>query len=994
MPPLNHIHIPTMKRFLSLVSLCVLGVYNLSAQNVSLQKQNQLSTRLHDLEVGRQAIAKQHNDKCAYDIIRDKQLQDPEAAKEEKEFQLAVSKYIEKNQSQLESRKAGVLTVPIVFHVLHQGEAVGTGNNIPEAQILSSIEALNRDFRRLADDGGVAQGAGPDTEIEFCLASKDPSGNPHSGINRIDASGQFNYDNIGIDEDVNGTNLKNLSKWSTNDYVNVWVVREINNQDPYPTWNGGTLGYAYRVTGGSAVNPNTNPAGNTNDGIVVANFALGNDPDNSESWRIFYNLNRTLTHEMGHHLNLQHTFAGGSCATESDCLTEGDYVCDTPPTIQQTNCGTPACSGTQQVENYMDYTGETCADMFSAGQVVRMRAVLEGFSRSSLIASDVCGSVPPTADFEADDLIPCLNSTVEFTNLTLLSVDTYTWVISPATFNYVNGTNANSENIEVEFTAAGNYTITLTATNAAGSDTETKTDYIVAGSGKSLPYSEDWENATTYTEWGVSNPDDLTTWSITDVAGNTPGTKAAFVDNNDYDDADGAALRDGLISPTLDFSGYSNITLNFDQAYARYSNTYQDSLALYISTDCGTTFTKIAFYKDAALKTTADETTAFTPSTANHWCGTGGFADCIEVDLSAYAGESSVKIMWENISNWGNNLYIDNINVTGIAGAAPVAEFTAAKTSACEDESVSLTDASTNTPTSWAWSATPSAGVTFSPSNTAQNPSVSFANSGTYTVELTATNATGSDTETKTDYITVEGIPTVTIAINASENIICDGENVDFTATPSNQGSTSTINWYVNDVLQATTGTSFSSSTLQDNDEVKARIIAEYTCGNDTAFSGIETIAVEDVLDAGINITSTSTTICAGDPVTFDATLSNEGTSNVIEWYVNNSLEGSTGASFTTSTLSDGDIVKARVIATYSCGKDTTMSNEIQIAVGSLPKPEITISALATSICPGDDLDFNAVVTNEGISSLISWYINDVAQASTGDSFTASGLSD
>ena len=165
--------------------------------------------------------------------------------------------YMQANQR--EGEKATVYTIPVVFHIMHLGEAVGVGNNIPESQITSSVEAMNRDFRRLATDNGIAQGAGPDMEIEFCLATTDPSGNPHSGINRVNASGTANYDNIGIDEDVNGDDIKALSKWSTNNYVNIWVVREINDQGDFGNWGGGTVGYAYPVSSSSATNPNVNP---------------------------------------------------------------------------------------------------------------------------------------------------------------------------------------------------------------------------------------------------------------------------------------------------------------------------------------------------------------------------------------------------------------------------------------------------------------------------------------------------------------------------------------------------------------------------------------------------------------------------------------------------------------------------------------------------------------------------------------------------------------
>ncbi|MGB0166402.1 MAG: PKD domain-containing protein, partial [Luteibaculum sp.] len=412
---------------------------------------------------------------CMYDQLLEKKMEDPEYRRNMELFEKMIRKRSAQIEAEsLEGQKATVYTIPVVFHIYHVGEALGQGHNIPTEQITSSVEALNRDFRRLATDGGVALGAGPDIEVEFCLATLDPDGNPTNGINRIDASGTGNYENIGIDEDVNGFELKALSKWPTDEYVNIWIVREINDQGEYGEWSGGTAGYAYPVSGSSSINPNVNPSFNPGDGIVVVNFSLGNDPSFNKGWNIYFNqkLNRTLTHEMGHHLNLRHTFHGGSCS-EGDCSTEGDFVCDTPPTVLNSNCNSPACSGTQQVGNYMDYTGENCYDMFSAGQKTRMRAVLEGFSRSSLTSSMGCAAGFANADFEADDQIVPIGQTINFTDLSSISPAATSW-----TWDFGDGQGSSDQNPSHSYTTGGLKTVSLTVSNGSESDTETKVDYI------------------------------------------------------------------------------------------------------------------------------------------------------------------------------------------------------------------------------------------------------------------------------------------------------------------------------------------------------------------------------------------------------------------------------------------------------------------------------------------------------------------------------------
>ncbi|MFT5920264.1 MAG: hypothetical protein ACI9FU_002082, partial [Granulosicoccus sp.] len=189
-----------------------------------------------------------------------------------------------------------VYTIPVVFHVIHKGENVGSGTNISDAQLMSSIDALNRDFRRTNADGGIAQGAGPDTEIQFCLASVNPSGNATSGINRVNGSGVSQYSSQGI-TNSNELDVKDLSRWDNQYYLNIWVVSEIDNNNADVSnpadFFGGTLGYAYLPT-----NPVT--FNSDRDGIVAINLCVGNDPNQTNGYRLWPwggLTNRTVTHE-------------------------------------------------------------------------------------------------------------------------------------------------------------------------------------------------------------------------------------------------------------------------------------------------------------------------------------------------------------------------------------------------------------------------------------------------------------------------------------------------------------------------------------------------------------------------------------------------------------------------------------------------------------------------------------------------------------------------
>lgn len=268
-----------------------------------------------------------------------------------------------------------VYEIPVVVHVLHKGSPVGVAENISDAQIHSAIEALNEDFRKMPGTNG--DGLGVDTFIQFKLALRTPEGNPTTGITRLNASGVPGYDSDGVAasplfDGADQTFLKSLVTWFGQDYVNIFVVTEINGNDG----GSGVQGFAY-----------TSPTGDARDGITVLYNAFGTEG----TLKPGRELNRTATHEMGHHLSLYHTFWETSeCGTEQDCTLEGDRVCDTPPTVENSTCSDPECDNAQ-VENYLDYSPTSCRNTFTTGQRTRMRFCLET-SRNSLLTS--LGGVP------------------------------------------------------------------------------------------------------------------------------------------------------------------------------------------------------------------------------------------------------------------------------------------------------------------------------------------------------------------------------------------------------------------------------------------------------------------------------------------------------------------------------------------------------------------------------------------------------------------------
>lgn len=249
-----------------------------------------------------------------------------------------------------------IYRIPVVVHVIHLGGPLGEGPNITDGQIFEQIKILNEDFRRKNADTvrtpTFFKSIAADARIEFVLAKEDPEGHPTDGIVRVDASN--------AKEDV-----KKLSYWPAEDYMNVWVM---------------DMGRAAPYYAGSAQFPVSSLPGlesasddRLTDGVLLNYKFFGKGYETWDSSQ-----GRTLTHEVGHFLGLLHTWGVGGCGYT-------DYCEDTPGTgTASYSCGeTAACDGPFRVmyENFMDYSSDACMNMFTHNQVARMRTVLENSPR-------------------------------------------------------------------------------------------------------------------------------------------------------------------------------------------------------------------------------------------------------------------------------------------------------------------------------------------------------------------------------------------------------------------------------------------------------------------------------------------------------------------------------------------------------------------------------------------------------------------------------------
>jgi PKD repeat protein len=272
----------------------------------------------------------------------------------------------------------------------------------------------------------------------------------------------------------------------------------------------------------------------------------------------------------------------------------------------------------------------------------------------------------PSVNFTADKIAVCEGEMVHFQDQSDNCPSSWNWEFAPTTLTFLLGTNAHSQNPIVQFDAPGFYTVRLTATNSTGSNTVTKLNYIIYG-GYPLPFSEGFETGFDNQHWTVENGDNNVTWDTITVAGTHPGNIAAWMNLYDYTKAN----RDQLISPPLNLSSYPSLTLRFQHAYAQHS-TIKDSLIVKISSDCGTTWTRLlAAGPDGTpnvFATHSPLSTEFFPQSDYDWCGSAYGTSCYQLDITPWAGLRNVKILFESYNHRGNNLFLDNISISAPEG--------------------------------------------------------------------------------------------------------------------------------------------------------------------------------------------------------------------------------------------------------------------------------------------------------------------------------------
>ena len=573
---------------------------------------------------------------CGTDYFLEKEYKENPSFQNEVEQNWMVS---DGPSQQAEGARA-LSIIPVVFHVFHDN---GVGN-ISYEQIESAMKMINDDFRRLNSDAvdtrSIFAPYAVDAEVEFRLAQVDPDGNCTNGVVRInDAAASHDA----------GNNVKPLSRWPSNQYFNIWVVNDIE--------SGGVpgiiLGYAQFPGSGSW---------NTY-GIVIRNDRVGTVGTATSG-------DRTLTHEIGHCLNLLHTFQSG-CG--NNCQSSGDRVCDTPPVdhstqpcaLTQNQCSNDAMGNSvyntdvfDQIENYMSYND--CQNMFSQGQKTRIQNALGNFntlvqltSSSNLTATGVLNTNPGVckAEFAVSNTVVCVGQNVEFTDLSYFNPKTYNWDFEGGFPNV-----SQVKNPVISYNTPGQYKVELTIVDSTNSSVSTlKTNYITVLSslGNTVPAQESFEFATALNgnNWFSDSLNSGISWEKGTTGGSSGSNSLkanAFLNNGKL----------SVTSPAYDVSNLTDATVTFDHAYAPRTNEGNNFLRVYISSDCGETWKLRKVLGGPAMGTTSSISTPYNNPNSGDWVNNNFL-------IPSTLLSDQLRIKFEFTANDGNNIFIDNINITG-----------------------------------------------------------------------------------------------------------------------------------------------------------------------------------------------------------------------------------------------------------------------------------------------------------------------------------------
>jgi len=323
------------------------------------------------------------------------------------------------------------------------------------------------------------------------------------------------------------------------------------------------------------------------------------------------------------------------------------------------------------------------------------------------------------------------------------------------------------------------------------------------------------------------------------------------------------------------------------------------------------------------------------------------------------------------------------------AQSLPQAEFSSNSTNFCEGSWVDFIDLSIGTPTSWNW--TFDGGLPGT--STQQNPVVNYASAGIYNVQLVVSNETGTDTILKKNYITSEPILPASVSLETTSNPTCLGTSVLFKAIDTNGGPNPSYSWFLNgNLVVGSTGATFTTSTLANNDKVFCIMTSSLVCVSDNpAMSNTITMTVNPSLPTGVHIAASENSICEGTPIEITATPVNGGLNPIYNWLVNGvPVLGNNSNSLPSSIYNNNDMIMCHMTSSAMCViGNPALSNLITMQVQ--PTPVILTMQTSQNVCSGNSslpVQFTSnisIATYEWTSEVSSTTISGNIISGTGD---------
>lgn len=577
--------------------------------------------------------------------------------------------------------------IPVVFHLIGSASLL---NQIPDRDVYDQLEQLNRDYSGRKMNSYLGQFAPElaarvgNISVKFVLARTDTNGNHTSGIERRATNASFTGDDL---PSLKSTAADGLNAWDPERYLNVWCA----------TFTDGLLGIATfpYVQASDGLGPH---------GVCIDLYTLGNNA--CRPYNPLYNEGATLSHEIGHFFYLYHTFGDNSACNNDDFRTESGWplpatiIDDTPEEraissvmygnlsgIYSDGCTTSPFG--MMYMNYMNYYDDRSLFMFSAGQKERVMATLDMY-RDQLKMSTT--NEPPSAVTDAwlvnlaphgtcDGIAPIVNNaplsatvrnygTTTLTSITLrVQIDAQAPVSTTFSINLAAGKDTTLKLGNISG-STGAHTVTVyTMSPNGGTDRylhndTAETHVNIRTNTLTAPFTESFtstnfppQQSNANDLWLINNPQS-TTWSRSATAGYA-ATGSATLPNYSYN---GWGQFDELITPPIDFGIHDSATLIFKVAHAQ-GGTRTDSwdgLEIYVSNDGGVHYA-LAYKKVSdKLKTVPGSlTSSFNPGTNQaQWRSD-------TVNLTKFLnGSEKMIIKFRNVNASGNNLYLDDINLT------------------------------------------------------------------------------------------------------------------------------------------------------------------------------------------------------------------------------------------------------------------------------------------------------------------------------------------